>query len=314
MAGFMTSSCALSVFSVEDLDIKDETQDQVQKYAFSQTMEVPDSDALEGVTRSGWVGLGDAQDVDFKFPVFMPPYMAFTLRTDSKKANAKAVKAVLAERIAAEGSPVSRQRKKELKEMVTLEELKKTPWLPTTTDCILDLDKRRLYIASVSESSINEVLTLFERTFGVHPVDCALAVTDMGGQFAEAFRRSVTLDNNVSVYADGCSVELQGEGENAEGGMCKSTVRVENNDAAVLHALENGLHIVSMRLASSMEGQEDIEEHFSLTGALRFPKVKLPKPERGGDDTEEMVQETTFLLHANTLANIADTGIRFAAV
>ncbi len=158
MAGFMTSSCALSVFSVEDLDIKDETQDQVQKYAFSQTMEVPDSDALEGITRSGWVGLGDAQDVDFKFPVFMPPYMAFTLRTDSKKANAKAVKAVLAERIAAEGSPVSRQRKKELKEMVTLEELKKTPWLPTTTDCILDLDKRRLYIASVSESSINEVL------------------------------------------------------------------------------------------------------------------------------------------------------------
>jgi len=314
MAGFMSQTCALRVFAIPDLGAV--SDDQVRKFAFSQTQELSDSDALEGAVRQGWVGLGEADDVGFTTPITVDGrFMAFSLRTDSKKANGKAVKLRLAERIRQEGQAVSRERKKELKEIVTLAELKNASWTPSLTDCILDLDAKRLYVSTVSDSACEAVLTFFSQTFGAGAEE--ILAGDIHGRFEEAWRRSVTLDDDTSVYADGCHVELFGEGTGADGEVANSRVRVENNNQAVEAGLADGLKIgiIALEAATSEETDGDCVGQsfkFTMTGALTFPKVYLPKPEKGEGDSKEMELEATLILHASTLAAVADIGIRFA--
>jgi DNA recombination-dependent growth factor C len=283
MSGFMTSTTALKIFAAQ---VVAPDADNVRQHVFTPTPR-PDG------KRIGWVGLGDPLDLDFSFGIDHGQFMAFSLRIDERKPSGAAIKIRLAEALkeeaAANEGRVPRNRKKELKESITAAVTAKADYIPSLADCILDVDAKRLYVATTSESVLTSLLELFQQTFGVMPTQL-FPQADMADVFAGLFRESATLDG-TEVCANGCTVTLATP-EQAEDA---AQVAVVNNESAVATALEEGLRITKMALATRKDGEETF---FTLSGDLAITGLKLPKGEKGDEDA-------TFLLKADTCAQVA---------
>lgn len=281
MSGFMSSSTALKIFAVADYTIDAE---KLRQYGFS---DAPRPDGK----RAGWVGLGDPLDTDFSFGIVQGQFLTFSLRVDERKPSAAAIRIRLAEALkeeaAAHDGKVAGKRKKELKESITATVTAKADFIPTLVDCILDLDAKRLYVSSTSESLLSILLDLFQKTFGVMP-QALMPKADMAALFARIFREDITVEG-VAIYADGYTVSLSTP-EQAED---KAKVAVANSQGAVATALDDGLHITKMALKADENGHEVT---FTLADDLAVTGLKLPKGEKGDDP------DATFLLKADTCA------------
>lgn len=283
MSGFMSSTTTMKIFEAQ---AKEPDSDKLRKYAFTPT---PGPDGK----RIGWVGLGDPLDLDFSFGIDFGRFLAFSLRIDERKPSSAAIKLRLAEALkeeaAANDGKVSGKRKKELKEAITATVTSKADFIPSLTDCIWDLDARRLYVSTASESVLAILLELFNKTFGVTPAPIS-PKADMAALFARAFRENIPVDG-ADVSANGYSVTLATPEQQED----KAHVVVVNNQGAVATALEEGLRITKMALVA-VDGEQ--ESAFVLADDLVVSSLKLPKGEKGDIDA-------TFLLKAEACAHVA---------
>lgn len=283
MSGFMSSSTALKVFI---LDAGPFSPENIRKNAFSET---PPLDC-----KLGWVGLGNALDTDFSFGIDQGRYMAFSLRVDARKVSSALVKIRLAEEVQKvvqeSGKRIGKKRRKELKEAVIAALTAKAEYIPEVVDCIIDLQKGRLFVGSVSQNSLKLVLEHFARSFGKTPKQL---VPGKGKDMAEIFSR--LLNENMALAScsasmNGCNISLA----SPKGVADKAKAVVLNTPGAVESALEDGLFIARMgiRLEGEINAELVLSSNLSAT-------VKLPKARKGDDP------DGTFMLKADALSFVA---------
>lgn len=286
MSGFMSSSTALKVFT---LDAGPFSPENIRKNAFSET---PPLDC-----KLGWVGLGNALDTDFSFGIDQGRYMAFSLRVDARKVSPALVKIRLAEEVQKaeqeSGKRIGKKRRKELKEAVIAALTAKAEYIPEVVDCIIDLQKGRLFVGSVSQNSLKLVLEHFARSFGKTPKELVLR---KGKNMEDTFMRLFNLKDNrfalgeITVAMNGCNVSLA----SLKGVADKAKAVVLNTPGAVESALEDGLFIARMgiRLEGEINAELVLSSNLSAT-------VKLPKARKGDDP------DGSFMLKADALSFVA---------
>lgn len=283
MSGFTGSTTALRIFNVQ---LNNPDGQRLYQHVFTPT---PGPDGK----RIGWVGLGDPLDLEFAVGIDHGRFLAWSLRIDERKPSSAAIRIRLAEALKkeAEKGKVSRTRKKELKESITAAVTAKTEFIPTLTDCILDVEAQKLYVSSTSGTILNILLELFKQTFEVSPTPVT-ASADMGAFFAKLFKEDVPLKDGIELRANGCAVTLSTPQQSEN----QAQVSVVNNEAAVDTALKDGLHIVKMAIVA-VDGENELS--FAMSDDLMVTGLKLPKGERDDDP------EATFLLKADACATVA---------
>jgi len=293
--GFMSGNTALSVYSVPGVG-KYFDDGKLRARAF-----VPEIDAED--TRTGWVGIGDLLDYAFDRGIRFDDYAVFSLRTDTRKPSSAAIKLLLAEAVRDEeqktGGRVSRARKAELKELITLRVRSRTDYTPSMIDLMIDFGNERLLVSSVSEKANDTVLELFmatfecerpERIYAADPEAMALTLTDLC--------QGNALDNSgwsVSAYG---SADLQAADNEGE----KRNVSVKNDTGVIVEALSRGYTLKQARLVAGNSDHGEEVFDFVLNGELAVSGLKFPKwPADKEDPDSEICLRTAFLARASEL-------------
>ena len=277
MAGLLGSTASFTVFTAEAPKTLD--YGLLPQHGFTTTID-------EDGTRSGWVGIGNAVDVDFIVGIDHGQFAAFSLRVDTRKVPSAALKLQLDEALQQEeqglGKKVPRARKKELKEEITLMLLSRAVWTPSLTDCLWDLEAGLLLIFA-SGKKAEAALERFRETFGIAPE--ALTPGPMQDFFSRLFNGNVSCEEWTLAYADAASLS-----------QSDAAVTVVNTSATLETALGEGLDIQKMRLTATQGGTE---LEFALDASLTVSGLKLPKAQKGADDA------ATVLLKADTCSMVA---------
>lgn len=277
MAGLLGSTAAFTVFMVEAPKTLD--YGLLRQHGFTTTID-------EDGTRSGWVGVGNAVDVDFAVGIDHGQFAAFSLRVDTRKVPSAALKLQLDEALQQEeqviGKKVPRARKKELKEEITLMLQSRAVWTPTLTDCLWDLEAGLLLIFA-SGKKAEATQERFRETFGIAPE--ALSSGPMQDFFSRLFNGDVPCGDWSLAYADAASLS-----------QSDAAATVVNTSATLETALGEGLDIQKIRLTAT---QGSVELEFALDASLTVSGLKLPKAQKGADDA------ATLLLKADTCSMVA---------
>lgn len=239
MAGFMSGSAAMTVYGGVGSDFD---ADALMKFVFSESI-TPDN------RRQGWVGLGNALDLDFDFGLEQKGFAGFSFRLDSRSVSSGAVAIQLAELVREKevaGEKISGKAKKDLKETITAKLLSQAPFVPALVDCLWDLEHGRLFISSTAEKTLLAVTSLFQTTFGAMPQPLA-AKKDITAIFAQICRNGEFESGSFRLAPFG-SASLSTAMQQEE----KSQIAVQNNLAAIVSALDEGLIIQKLRLLASV--------------------------------------------------------------
>ncbi len=283
MAGFMGSTAAMKIFTVE---AEKPDPNALRDHVFEA---VPDPDGR----MIGWVGLGNPLDTDFVFGIDQGQYLTWSLRIDERKPSAAAIRIRLAEAVKEENlkqGHCSGARKKELKEAITSKILAKTDYTPSLVDCIWNTETNRLYVATTSEKVLEILIPLFEKTFKAK-TDPLFPEADMPKVFRAIFEseEGLALDADTTLTSSDWSAVMGTPASVEE----PSKASIVNSQAAIETALGEGMEIVRMSLAASEE------EQFSLSADLTVTGMKLPKGEKGDEP------DAVFLLKADICARVA---------
>lgn len=288
--GFMSGSAALSIFKVPGCD-KFFSEDKLRARAF--TPQIDDTNE-----RLGWVGFGDMLDCHLGVGVMHGNFAAFSLRVDTRKPGAGAIKLQLAEAIREEeartGGIVSRERKQEIKESVTMRVTAATPFSPSLVDCIVDFERERLLVSTLSEKVLDKVCQFFVDTFGCEkPEPLSLSARcNLSEELGQICRGKM-------LRMDGWEVSAHGT---AHLGIPESgaTVTVKKDDASINAALESGYQVFQAHLLAVNSGDWECEYDFVLAANLNVSGLKLP---RWGKDDEN--RDGIIFLQADFLGRAA---------
>ena len=196
--GFLNASCSFTRFSIVD-PVPDELwgdiPDLLRKGALLDIDELPEMQA------TGWVCFEDYLDTKW---VTAPPhkgaYMAFSLRIDTRRIPAGVIRkhvtlALKKEKLAnlAQGKTyISKERKKEIKEQVTLRLRQRFLPVPAEINVVWSIRKNEVWLASVQNKVIELFMQLFLDTFQLHLqqlTPSALAIQLMGEGQVETIDR-----------------------------------------------------------------------------------------------------------------------------
>ena len=299
MPGFMSNNTAMTVFKADPAKFTSDGKrehallpiDSLKAHAFT-----PDIQA-DGV-RLGWVGLGSPLDYDFAFGLEASGFPGFSLRVDTRKASAAAIKLQLAEALLekeASGQKVKGKDKKDLKEVITAKLTSQAPWLPALTDCIWNMADARLYVSSAAPKSLQAVLSLFETTFGIQP-QALTPKSDMAAIFAEICRAGefVCGDYTLTPFGSASLATSQQEEE-------KALIAVQNNLHAVASALDEGLKIQKLRIVATASDRPDLQFDFTLDAALSVSGLLLPKSEKGASQLDDYFLKSESCVRVATI-------------
>jgi DNA recombination-dependent growth factor C len=151
---------------------------RLEEYAFQSP---PCSDLKE--EKEGWVSAHNFLDTDFSEIEFnYDSYIVFAHRVDKRKLNAATFRAHLAKKCDAWKKENGLERcplivKKEIKEEMEFDWLKRTIPSTTSTEVVWNLVQKYVVIYSVNQTTIDRITKRFYRTFGVklvmeNPVNC----------------------------------------------------------------------------------------------------------------------------------------------
>lgn len=283
MSGFMSASTSMTLFDVVGSKFN---PDALKKHVFTTAI---DADGK----RVGWVGLGDALDLNFDFGIDQGNLVGFSLRIDSRSASAAAISIQLAEAIRekeASGEKIRGQDRKDLKEAITSRLISQAPFIPALVDCLWDLENGRLLVSSTSDKVLQTVLGLFQTTFGISP-EPVTPQKDMSEIFAEICREGQYKCGEYTLSPYG-SASLATSGQEED----KSQVAVQNNLVAVASALGEGLKIQKVRLVATTEKEPDTLFDFTIDASLAISGLKLPKAEKGAEIDAEFLLKTDVCL------------------
>lgn len=287
MPGFMSNSTALTLCKADPAKLspngKREKEhpllpfDVLKAHAFTPEIQA------DGV-RLGWVGLGSPLDYDFNFGLEVSSFPAFSLRVDTRKASAAAVKLLFAETLLekeANGEKITGKDRKDLKEAITAKLTSQAPFIPTLTDCIWDMSSGRLFLSTISAKSIEAVFSLFQKTFGILP-QALTPKNDLTAVFAEICRTGEFSCAGYSLTPFGTASLATSQQEED-----KALIAVQNNLHAVSQALDEGLRIQKLRLVATSADFPDLPLDFTLDASLGVSGLILPKSEKSADQIDD---------------------------
>lgn len=285
MPGFMSNNTALTVCKADPAKLSPDGKrehallpfDVLKAHAFT-----PDIQA-DGV-RLGWVGLGSPLDYDFSFGLEASGFPGFSLRVDTRRASAAAVKLQLAETLLekeANGEKITGKDRKALKEAISAKLTSQAPFIPALTDCIWDMSAGRLFLSTISAKSIEAVFSLFQTTFGILP-QALTPKNDLTAVFAEICRTGEFSCAGYSLTPFGSASLATSQQEED-----KALIAVQNNLHAVSQALDEGLKIQKLRLVATPTDQPDLRLDFSVDAALSVSGLILPKSEKGAEQIDD---------------------------
>ena len=196
--GFLNATSSFTRFSIVDPvpeNLWSEIPDLLKKGAILDIDELPEMQAY------GWTCFDDYLDTQW---VSAPPhkgeFLAFSLRIDTRRIPAGVIRkhvaiAIKKEALAnqAQGKKyVSRERKKEIKEQVTLRLRQRFLPVPAEINVVWNTQKGEVWLASVQNKVIELFMQLFQDTFSLHLqqlTPSALAVHLMGEHMLDTVDR-----------------------------------------------------------------------------------------------------------------------------
>lgn len=295
MAGFLSTSVSMTICSVEAP--QKITTDALRSGAFTETID-PDG------KRFGWTGLGELLDTsNFFLALSDGRFCGFSYRIDSRKPAQAVVRLQLAEKIRdeeAKGAKIGSKRKKEMKEEIIEVLTSQCGFAPLLIDCIWDMEKKRLYIATTSQKLIDRILDHFKGTFKMEAIPIA-PEKEMGEVFSAIQGAGGIEIENIFLEPVG-TASLKSCPQNNE----KQSIAIQNSQDAVAQALTNGLTIKKMSFAAREDGTEQ-EWLFTLNTDLAVSGLRLPKMEKN------MALDASFLINAERCATTADIVIALSS-
>ncbi len=150
--------------------------DDVPPEAFSEAHTKLKSKAFpaneQEVSHYGWCNFDDLLDTEWRLsPPEKGEWLCFGLRYDKRKVPAAALKKELREVINAEiseGRRITKGRRQELKEIVTLRLLKQAIPVPTMAQVTWNMQTNAVYITTISTKFLELFEDFFVETFGLH--------------------------------------------------------------------------------------------------------------------------------------------------
>jgi DNA recombination-dependent growth factor C len=289
MSGFLSNSTGLSIFQVDKPGSV--TADGLKRYAFRNI------DKSSEASSVGWTNIDDLTDAEWRLsPPEKGEFMCFSLRQDKRKVQPAVLKRVLREamneemeKTRAEGREfVSRQRKKELKELHSARLLSRSMPVPSVTEAALDTTSGTLYVASASGSAVTALIETLQNSFGVK---CAPLAETLGIEPDAACRAMVAL------YADGARVgeyTLEQDGQVRLLGE-EMEVNAKNESQSVQAGLDAGLTICKLKVF--MTGADSAEYRFTLGSDLALGGLKTPMVVKDADaDPDALMLEKLYLI------------------
>lgn len=296
MSGFMSSSTALSVFTIADP--KAITTEKLRKHAF-----VAGNAGEEKVW--GWTSVEDITDTQWHRSIpEKGEFLIFSMRIDTRKVSGAVLKLHMQEALHKEEEAnrkagkqfISRARKKELKELQASKLLAKTEPVPTTADIAVDTSNGYVYIGSTSNAMLECITEAILQQFGE-------ILTPLYSVDAEAtcqLLRNI-YDSSKNVMFDGHSYTL-GISETsvitlaAQDGSSE-TVNSKGELESVEAALKKGLKITKIQLSMEQENAPENSWQFTLDSTLNFSGLKTPPIAKNEDDDQDAVLlEKLYLL------------------
>lgn len=298
--GLMAKNCALTVFKVEKPAAV--TAEKLKQFAFAPIDDLPGEEMARG-----WVNFDDM--LDLAWDVSIPEkgnFMVFAFRTDTRRVPAPVLKVEYEkalqeemEKAQAEGKKfVSRERKKELKELVKAKLMEKTPPSPSVVDAALDMTTGQLLVGSTSGKQL-EAFAEYFKCFGQDIKELSFAgLEDREDALKESLAMETFLQeiygHSQDVSWDGHTFNIAEAGEVTLQKESGETVSSRNEPGSVIAGLEAGLYIRKMKLLltdeNSMEWTAVIDQNFRL-------RLQTPSVEKSKDaDPDAVLLEKLYLI------------------
>lgn len=204
------------------------------------------------------------------------------------------------EKTQAEGKKfVSRERKKELKDLIKAKLMAKTPPSPAVVDAALDMTTGQLLVGSTSGKPLESFAEHFKASFGQDMKELTFAGLEdradalKDGLAMESFLQEI-YGHSQDVSWDGHTFNIAEAGEVTLQKESGETVSSRNEPGSVAAGLEAGLYIRKMKLTltdeSSMEWNAVIDQDF------RF-RLQTPSVEKSKDaDPDAVLLEKLYLI------------------
>lgn len=289
MSGFLGSNVSMTICSVEEPHPL--TPELLRKGAFTEVIDP------EG-KRFGWTGMGELLDTDnFFLSIEETRFCGFSYRIDSKKPSSAVIRLQIAEKIRDEekqNGKIGAKRKKEIREQVIENLTLQCDFAPALIDCIWDMEKNRLYIASTSIKLADRILAHFKASFGMDAVPL-VPEKDMSEVFSKIQYAGGAEIDGIFLEPIG-SANLQSSPQSSE----KQAIAILNSHDAISQALTCGMNINKIRFLAKEPGTEE-EWCFTVNVDLQASGLQMPKP-----DKNENGIEGSFLMNAERCARTAD--------
>ena len=299
--GLMAKNCALTVFKAENPAAV--TAEKLKQFAFAPIDDLPGEEMARG-----WVNFDDMLDLAWGMSVpEKGNFMVFGFRIDTRrvpgpvlrKEYGKALQEEL-EKAQAEGKKfVSRERKKELKELVKAKLMAKTPPSPAVVDAALDMTTGQLLVSSTSSRQLESFAEHFKASFDQDIQELNFAGLE---ERADALKDGLAMESFLQeIYGHSREVGWDGHTFNiAEAGELTlqkesgETVASRNEPGSVAAGLEAGLYIRKLKVVitdeNAMEWSAVIDQDF------RF-RLQTPAIEKAKDaDPDAVLLEKLYLL------------------
>lgn len=292
MPGFMSSSIALTVYTVADVSAV--TAEKLRQFHFQPIDDLPEPRGW------GWTNIDDMFDAQWDTSVPQKGgFLCFGLRVDARRVSGGVIRKHLAESLreeealaAQKGIKVPRSRRKELKELLTARLLSRAEPVPSSTEVALDTSTGLMYVASATSSALELFEEFFESSFGTRPerrdVDPAEGHKLLRAIYEHGL--TVTFEGHDYVLSEGGRASLV----HPESG---ATVSAKDEPDTIAQSLESGLQFARLKVCMARKDEADLEWECMLGSDGGLSGLKTPRVEPDADEPDAAWLEKFYLLH-----------------
>ena len=296
MPGFKASSTDIALFRVTDTAVV--TADKLKRHAFR-----PIDDLKGEESTAGWVSFDDMMDTDWLSPPERGEWLVWSLRVDKRSVPGSVISKHLAEAVKkeaakAEDGKVSRNRRKELRELLRLKLLSRAEPVPSVADVALNAHSGLMLVGTKSGGMLEKFMECFQGSFGCVPAEI---------RFQESMPELLrTLyDTGLRASLDGHDFALSEaglavlEGADAEGE--KVGITAKNDRDAVDAGLAKGFSFARLRAGMLRDNDSSLAWTMTLDsateGVATLSGVKTPATSGDGDASPDAtLLEKLYLL------------------
>ncbi|MCR4666218.1 MAG: recombination-associated protein RdgC [Desulfovibrio sp.] len=316
--GFFGATCDIALFKASDTE-------RLRSDTLANFSIVPIDTVECEEEAAGWTSFEDLYDTQWKNSIpEKGEWIVFSYRVDKRKVPAALLSKKLAQRCqeietARGGQRVSRKEKKDLKEEVRLQLLRRTEPLPTTCDVAVNALNGLVLVTSSNEGTLQNIEDLLVQTFG-----CDVTRLYPENNVASCLEELYTVGRRVSVGGQSYLVSFADEMTLTRGdGGEKASITAKNDQVSIEAGRRDGFSIGKMRVqivgsgAAPQEeageeegadaGPEDSAMYATLSqneGALLLQGVKVPVSKVNRNDPDDV--ETWTVEKLGTLEECAN--------